>query len=101
MGTVLRYQSRHRGVGSIPLVLSCVCWSLLLSASGARANGENGVTFLYPAGGETFYYLDTVNVTYTSSFSQPYLFTFCSKADDNVRQGTSSMAQVREREVVE
>ena len=61
-------------------------WSLL-AATGARAESENGVTFLYPAGGEMFYYLDTVNVTYTSSFSSPYLYTFCSTADDTVRQG--------------
>lgn len=85
MGTALRHQSRHRGVGSFPLVLFGVCWSLLLSG-GARAETDNGVTFLYPAGGEMFYYLDTVNVTYTSSFSEPYLFTFCRKADDSIRQ---------------
>ncbi|KAI1497860.1 hypothetical protein F5X99DRAFT_351216 [Biscogniauxia marginata] len=41
------------------------------------AENTNGVTWQYPTEGLTFYYLDTVQVTYTSNFSGPFLYTFC------------------------
>ena len=40
-----------------------------------------GVTFLFPTSGLEFKYLDTVNVTYTSSFGSPLLYTFCLRPD--------------------
>ncbi|KAL5319368.1 hypothetical protein ACEPPN_012419 [Leptodophora sp. 'Broadleaf-Isolate-01'] len=41
------------------------------------ADKDTGVTFLYPPAGLTFNYLDTINVSYTSPFSSPYLVTYC------------------------
>jgi hypothetical protein len=41
----------------------------------------HGVTFLYPTGNKTFYYLDTVNVSYVSPFATPLMYTFCDKGD--------------------
>ena len=38
---------------------------------------DHGVVFLYPTSGLTLNYLDTVNVSYTSHFTSPLLYTFC------------------------
>lgn len=46
--------------------------------SSSAANNVDGITFLYPLGGESFYNLDTVKVTYESTFLAPVLYTFCS-----------------------
>ncbi|KAE9370160.1 hypothetical protein N431DRAFT_559420 [Stipitochalara longipes BDJ] len=43
------------------------------------ADKDNGVTFFYPPAGLTFNYLDTVNVSYNSPFTQPVLLTICLK----------------------
>lgn len=51
---------------------------------------QNGVTFLYPTKGLEFYYLDTVNVTWTSNFTTPFLFTFCSNPNKTVLTSTYS-----------
>lgn len=50
---------------------------LALIPSSAALNVD-GITFLYPLGGESFYNLDTVKVTYESTFLAPVLYTFCS-----------------------
>lgn len=41
------------------------------------APNENGVEFLFPTDGLTLNYMDTINVTYTSPFPKPLLYTFC------------------------
>jgi hypothetical protein len=51
---------------------------LVLIPSSAANNNLDGTTFLYPVGGESFYNLDTVKVTYESTFVAPVLYTFCS-----------------------
>lgn len=57
--------------------------SSLLWASSAGV--LNGVEFSYPTKGLTFYYLDTVNVTWTSQFPTPHLHTLCKNSSwDNV-----------------
>ncbi|KAH7378050.1 hypothetical protein BKA64DRAFT_248383 [Cadophora sp. MPI-SDFR-AT-0126] len=38
---------------------------------------DDDVKFLYPPAGLTFNYLDTVNVTYTSPYKKPKLYTYC------------------------
>jgi hypothetical protein len=43
---------------------------------------SHGVTFLYPTGNHTFYYLDTINVTYLSPFASPLLYTYCNNGSD-------------------
>ncbi|KAI5923567.1 hypothetical protein F4810DRAFT_199198 [Camillea tinctor] len=60
-------------------------WSLWL-VYGITAENTNGVTWQYPTRGLTFYYLDTVQVTYTSNFSDPNLYTFCSDENGNTVQ---------------
>ncbi|KAI3398741.1 hypothetical protein diail_8608 [Diaporthe ilicicola] len=45
--------------------------------SSSSANNPDGVTFLYPLGGESFYNFDTVKVTYESTYLAPVLYTFC------------------------
>ncbi|KAH6684240.1 hypothetical protein B0J14DRAFT_646149 [Halenospora varia] len=45
---------------------------------------NHGVNFTYPIEGLTLYRLDTVNVSWTSNFSTPLLYTFCkNKTGDN------------------
>lgn len=45
---------------------------------------NHGVNFTYPTEGLTLYRLDTVNVSWTSNFSTPLLYTFCkNKTGDN------------------
>ncbi|PQE03087.1 transmembrane alpha-helix domain-containing protein [Rutstroemia sp. NJR-2017a BVV2] len=46
------------------------------------ADSTNGVEFLYPTEGLTLHYMDIVNVTYTSGFSSPQMWVFCSNASD-------------------
>ncbi|KAH8803495.1 hypothetical protein F5884DRAFT_805704 [Xylogone sp. PMI_703] len=56
-------------------------YSLLVSAD------DHGVTFLFPTSGLTLSLNDTVNVTYTSNFSVPLLFTFCANTTgENLKQ---------------
>ncbi|KAK0101108.1 hypothetical protein ONS95_012908 [Cadophora gregata] len=58
----------------------------LLGLAGLTTAAENNpdVTFLYPAGpGLVLNYMDTVNVTYTSPFARPLLYTFCKKPTVN------------------
>ncbi|KAM7195702.1 hypothetical protein V8F33_006551 [Rhypophila sp. PSN 637] len=46
------------------------------------SNDDCQVTFLYPAGDSLeFYHLDTLNVTYQSSFARPTLHCWCSEPD--------------------
>ncbi|KAL8417662.1 hypothetical protein RB594_001351 [Gaeumannomyces avenae] len=53
----------------------------------AVSNGLNGVTFLFPTGGETFTYPNTVvNISYVTPFPAPRLFTWCRSSGDNIRQ---------------
>lgn len=40
---------------------------------------QDSVIWIYPEGGEMFYYLDTVNVTYQSSLGDLWLFIICYK----------------------
>lgn len=59
-------------------LLSAVLLAVLLSSQpSAAADDNHGVTFLFPTEGLTFYYLDTINVTYLSDFPHPNLYTFC------------------------
>jgi hypothetical protein len=56
------------------LSLSCL---ILATAWIPLANAVCGVEFSYPQPGLTFRYLDTINVTYTATFPNPTLFTWC------------------------
>lgn len=72
--------SRVRGLFYIAnmVYISFVIFTALLSAAiTMAADKDTGVTFLYPPAGLTFNYLDTINVSYTSPFSSPYLVTYC------------------------
>jgi hypothetical protein len=60
------------------------CLLLLLTNSPTVLADDHGVVFLYPTRGLVFYYLDVVNVSYTSSFPTPNMYTFC---DGGNRQG--------------
>ncbi|KAK0634178.1 hypothetical protein B0T14DRAFT_599272 [Immersiella caudata] len=73
---------------AIPRVLArCLVATALLIASGtaqatttlssAAPAGTNGVVFIYPTKDQIYNFMDTVNVTYTSPFPTPNLFTFC------------------------
>ncbi|CAG8959466.1 hypothetical protein HYFRA_00001364 [Hymenoscyphus fraxineus] len=48
----------------------------------ANRGGNHGVTFLYPPTGLSPNYLDTINVTYTSPFPDPLLYTWCRNASN-------------------
>ena len=67
---------------SIPQVpsLSRLLFFLVLATCLPIATANCGVDFLYPQPDLTFYYLDTINVTYTSNFSNPTLIAFCGQA---------------------
>ncbi|ROW06778.1 hypothetical protein VMCG_04015 [Cytospora schulzeri] len=56
----------------------CLLASLVLISVPFTAASDTGATFIYPTGGESFYTLDYVIVTYQSTFASPSLYTFCS-----------------------
>lgn len=59
-----------------------------LCAPFPSTDDQRSVTWIYPTGAEVFHYLDTVNVTYQSSYPEPWLYTFCyeNKTANTVRQ---------------
>lgn len=61
-----------------------------LCAPDASTDEQLSVTWIYPKGGEVFHYLDTVNVSYQSSYPEPWLYTFCyeNETANTVRQST-------------
>lgn len=65
------------------LLLSTLVTFLFCSALVVADTNNHGVTFLYPTPNLTFNYKDTVNVSYTSNFSSPQLFTFCNPTGSN------------------
>jgi hypothetical protein len=48
-----------------------------------QAVNNHGVTFLFPTAGQVLNYQDTINVTWTSPFPKPILYTFCYSATTN------------------
>jgi hypothetical protein len=58
--------------------LTAAALSLYARSIQAETDPNHGVTFIFPTSGLTFYYLDTINVVYDSSFTAPLLYTFCS-----------------------
>lgn len=48
-----------------------------LCAADSTSAEQREVTWAYPKGGEVFHQLDTVNVSYQSSYSEPWLYIFC------------------------
>ncbi|KAH9889591.1 hypothetical protein F4778DRAFT_381557 [Xylariomycetidae sp. FL2044] len=61
-------------------------WILDFLLGIAVAVDDYGVRWRYPTEGSTFFYEDTVNVTYTSPFEKPLLYTFCTSTDGKVIQ---------------
>ncbi|PBP17360.1 hypothetical protein BUE80_DR011870 [Diplocarpon rosae] len=56
--------------------------ALLCFAAVARGGGIQNVEFLFPPIGLTLSYMDTINVSYTSTFSKPLmLYTICTKVN--------------------
>lgn len=63
-------------------MLVCIVAVLLASqAATCAADSSNddlgSVTWTFPRGGEVFHHLDTVNVTYQSSYAEPWLYIWC------------------------
>ncbi|ROW08643.1 hypothetical protein VPNG_06150 [Cytospora leucostoma] len=56
----------------------CLVAILILISPPSAAASDSGAAFDYPIGGESFYDLDYVNVTYQSTFTSPLLYTYCS-----------------------
>jgi hypothetical protein len=56
--------------------------------AGAAGEDNHGVVFTFPTEGQVFNKMDTVNVTYTSPFSTPNLYLWCSLAED-IRNSTT------------
>jgi hypothetical protein len=48
------------------------------------AENSHGVKFLFPTTGQILNYQDTVNVTWTSPFPKPLLYTFCLNSTNSV-----------------
>jgi len=65
-----RYFSASISVLSLFICISSV-WGI---------SGDHGITFLYPVDGLDVHYLDSVNVSWTSNFSEPRMYTFCINA---------------------
>lgn len=64
----------------VPRVQAVLSALSLMTASAAGQEGQAGVHWIFPpASGDTmtFHHNDTINVTYTSSFSTPVMYTFC------------------------
>lgn len=53
---------------------------------------QDSVIWVYPEGGEMFYFLDTVNVTYQSSVGDLWMFILCykDKTVNSITEGSSS-----------
>ncbi|KAK4233508.1 hypothetical protein C8A03DRAFT_38779, partial [Achaetomium macrosporum] len=51
--------------------------SLATAASGQEDDPNHGVVFVYPTEDQIYHTMDTVNVTYTSPFPTPNLYSFC------------------------
>ncbi|KAK0654758.1 hypothetical protein B0T16DRAFT_337 [Cercophora newfieldiana] len=69
---------------AIPRLLAqwLLATALLIPRGAAQTTAANddpnhGVVFIYPTKDQIYNYMDTVNVTYTSPFPTPNLFTFC------------------------
>ncbi|KAI1267390.1 hypothetical protein F5Y18DRAFT_425233 [Xylariaceae sp. FL1019] len=64
------------------LILSLVASlpRLLPQAHAQSTDADHGVVFEFPTEGMTLHFKDIANVTYTSPFSSPRLYTFCGKA---------------------
>ncbi|KAG9229140.1 hypothetical protein BJ875DRAFT_446231 [Amylocarpus encephaloides] len=62
----------------------------VVSAVGDPKNA-NGVTFLYPPGSMTINNLDTINTTWTSKFTAPWLYFLCQKTEQVKTNGTSAI----------
>lgn len=62
-------------------------------ASDASTDDQRSVTWIYPKGGEVFHNLDTVNVSYQSSYPDPWLYTFCyqNETANTVRQSMPTL----------
>jgi hypothetical protein len=58
-----------------------LCYLILLKST--AAGNTNGVTWLFPTTGLIPNYQGTVNVTWTSPFPKPLLYTFCFNATNN------------------
>ncbi|KAL3427191.1 hypothetical protein PVAG01_00700 [Phlyctema vagabunda] len=68
------------------LFIRGLCSLITIAVTGVQAqNGRNGVTFLYPTAGLTFYHLDTIEVSYISPFPNPLLYTFCNSGRRQIR----------------
>lgn len=61
----------------ILVVAALLSSQLGLCAPDSSSDDQGSVTWVYPKGGESFHYLDTVNVSYQSSYSEPWLYIFC------------------------
>lgn len=59
------------------LVAALLASQVGLCAADSTSDEQRSVTWVYPKGGEVFHQLDTVNVSYQSSFSEPWLYIFC------------------------
>jgi hypothetical protein len=59
------------------LVAALLSSQLALCAPDSSSDDQGSVTWVYPKGGESFHYLDTVNVSYQTSYSEPWLYIFC------------------------
>jgi hypothetical protein len=60
--------------------------SLVLAQPNCSSN--HGVVFTFPTTGDVFNYGDVVNVSWTSSFTTPLLYTFCANSTSGDIQGT-------------
>lgn len=72
-----------------------LCGLLMTTTAQVDPNDPNhGVRWVYPPRSEelTFHYMDTVEVSWTSHFDEPILYTFCT-SDDNkiIRKFTSQV----------
>lgn len=64
-----------------------------LCAADTSTGDQNSVTWIFPQGEEVFDYLDTVNVSYQSSYPDPWMYTFCyeNETANTVRQSTNAL----------
>ncbi|KAE9374309.1 hypothetical protein N431DRAFT_481549 [Stipitochalara longipes BDJ] len=58
-----------------------LCYLMLLGR--VQAVNNHGVDFLFPTDGQILNFQDTINVTWTSPFPKPILYTFCYNSTTN------------------
>lgn len=80
------------------LAAALLASQLGICAADSTSDEQRAVTWAYPKGGEVFHQLDTVNVSYQSSYSEPWLYIFCYRNEtaNTVRMSKPTFTEIKQ-----